>query len=75
MFNAPSFRYKEQHRAQVDAQGLPRQRCDKSRRDTSTSLWGGVIFAKFAKAEYSCNYESPQLKSQVQEVIYGKSRL
>lgn len=31
-----------QHQAEMDAQGLPGQRCDKSRHDTSTSLRGGV---------------------------------
>ena len=31
-----------QHQAEVDAQGLPGQRYDKSRHDTSTSLQGGV---------------------------------
>lgn len=31
-----------QHQAVVDAQGLPGQRCDKSRHDTSASLQGGV---------------------------------
>lgn len=57
-----------QHRAEVDAQGLLRRRCNKSRRDTSTSRQGGVrtwrygcgpavcvinrIFEKIAKSQY-----------------------
>lgn len=38
-----------QHQAQVDAQGLPGQRCDKSRHDTSTSQRGGARTRRYGR--------------------------
>ena len=39
-----------QRQAGVDAQGLPGQRCDKSRHDTSTSLQGGVRTWRYGRS-------------------------